>query len=236
MSQAKVNSGYGLYVRWVAANALAEGVGLGGSLLVGAALFLTMQSSPGVWIELGMALLAVLLGTLFEGVVVGLAQGWVLRRPLPALRWRSWVIATAAGAGVAWLLAMTFSTAMSLAADTAAQPVSAAPPPEVNDALMIALVAPAGLALGTILGLPQWIILRRHVSKAGWWVLANALAWMCGLPLTFIGPSAISPTGLTVFSVAAILVTVVAAGAVVGAIHGAALVWLLRTHQPAGSE
>jgi hypothetical protein len=47
----------------------------------------------------------------------------------------------------------------------------------MNDLVIYALAAGMGLILGTILGVPQWLALRRHVPKAGWWVPANALAW-----------------------------------------------------------
>ena len=31
-----------------------------------------------------------------------------------------------------------------------------------------------GAALGSVVGLMQWVVLRRQISKAGWWVLASA--------------------------------------------------------------
>ena len=53
---------------------------------------------------LAAALLAVVLGTVLEGVVVGAAQEFVLRRRLTQLRPRSWIVATAIGAALAWVL------------------------------------------------------------------------------------------------------------------------------------
>ena len=64
---------------------------------------------------------------------------------------------------------------------------SAELPPEVSDTLQIMLAVPPGLFAGTILGLLQWGVLRRHVSSAGWWVPANALAWALSTPVMFSG-------------------------------------------------
>ena len=34
------------------------------------------------------------------------------------------------------------------------------------------------LPLGTVLGIMQWLILRRKVYQAGWWILANTVAYI----------------------------------------------------------
>lgn len=60
-----------------------------------------------------------------------------------------------------------------------------------------------------------------------WWVLANALAWMLGMVVIFIGTSFIPPEEITVPVALLLLLFVVAAGAVVGAVHGLILTWLL---------
>jgi len=60
------------------------------------------------------------------------------------------------------------------------------------------------------------------------WTLANALAWAVRMVIVFRGTSFIPASGITA-SIAAILVgCVILAGAAVDAIHGMALIWLLR--------
>ena len=67
----------------------------------------------------------------------------------------------------------------------------------------------AGVALyGTVAGLMQWLVLRRQVARAGWWVLACTLGWVVAVPVGDLG----GPPGWAVY----------------GAITGAVLVWLLR--------
>jgi hypothetical protein len=222
--------GWTLWRQWVLANAVGEAVGLGGSFLVGAGLISVLAAQPGPWVEIGMALVAVALGTALEGVVVGAAQWRVLRRALPGISRRAWIGATAVGAGTAWLLGMIPSTVMSLLGNGAA----AEPPAEPPAWVVYLAAAGMGLVLGPILALAQYVVLRDHASGAGWWIPAHAVAWMLALPLTFLGPSALADLGPTTAGVALVLASVIAAGTVVGAVHGLVLVRLAaQTASPA---
>lgn len=220
-----------LWGRWVIANAVGEGIGLGGSFLVGAGIVSVLGAQLGPWADVGAALLAVALGTFFEGVIVGYAQWRVLRGPLPAVSRASWVWATAIGAGVAWLLGMVPSTVASLVIAPTGPNGGDAPPltPE-EPALGIVLLAAAalGLVLGPVLASAQFVVLRRHVEHAGWWIPANGVAWALALPLTYLGPSAMIDVGVNALGVGILLACVVGAGAVVGVVHGWVLVRLLR--------
>jgi hypothetical protein len=88
----------GLWLRWVLANSVGEAVGLGATALVGVGLVTTLGTEAGAAAILLAAGVAILAGTFLEGTVIGTAQWLVLRRPLRGMRWRTWVLATAAGA------------------------------------------------------------------------------------------------------------------------------------------
>jgi hypothetical protein len=212
---------WSLWRHWVIANALGELVGLGAAAVAGVALVKLFEATSAAFASLAGAGVMILLGT-FEGLVVGLAQWLVLRRPFAALGWRAWVLASAAGAFVAWTLGMLPSTLIDFGADAAG-----APSPEMSDLLTYALAAAMGAVLGPILGIPQWLALRHHVRHAAWWIPANAAAWALGMPVVFIGASSV-PTGGLPGLVATGVLTAAAAGAVVGAIHGLALLWLAQ--------
>jgi hypothetical protein len=221
--RARTGWGWSLWSRWVLANALGETVGLGATALVGVGLVLSLGEASGLAV-LALAAGMVLAGTLIEGVSVGTAQWLVLRRPLPALGWRAWTLATAAGAFVAWTLGMVPSTALSLGAESGGPP-AAGPSP----AVVYALAALMGLVLGPVLGVPQWFVLRRHLRRAFVWVPANALAWAPAMVVVFVGVEVVvSGGGFGTGAFVAGALTLAAAGAVVGAIHGLALLWLLR--------
>jgi hypothetical protein len=150
-----------------------------------------------------------------EGAILGSAQWLALRRELAGLRWRDWAGATALGAGAAWTLAMVPAAFWDQLED-------------VHPAMPVALLAPAGAGVLLSVGAAQWLVLRRFVERAGWWMPANAAAWAIGVTLVI---AAMNPT--TEDTPAAVVAAVSATsglgmGAVVAAITGAALVWLLR--------
>lgn len=222
-ARAKRRSAASLWLRWVIANCLAETVGLGAAFGLGLILFPYLQE-PGLLTALATAAAAILAGTFIEGSVVGTAQWLVLRRPLPGVKWRTWVLATAAGALLAWTLGMLPSTLLSAGAE-AGGPATAEP----NAVVIYAAAALLGAGAGAILGAPQWFVLRRHVCRAALWIPANALAWAPGMVLAFAAADFLFSAGLGATGALAAGVAVLAAiGAMVGAIHGLALLWLLR--------
>ena len=83
---------------------------------------------------------------------------------------------------------------------------------------------------GVVSGILQWLILRRKVLRAGWWLLANLLGSLVGA----IGPFAAVAIGESGNWGLAILVFGMGFGAISGAITGAVLVWLLR--QPPATD
>jgi hypothetical protein len=172
------------------------------------------------------AVAAVILGILLEGLLVGSAQARVLRATLHGFPTADWIKATMLGAGVAWLLGMVPSTLAALAA--AAPSGSSAPTSEPPALVQYGLALLLGAVTGPVLGLGQWLMLRRYVARAGRWILANALAWALGMVVIFLGMDQVpwQRGGLRV--VLGVYLVCGAAGLVVGAIHGRILRDLLR--------
>ena len=122
------------------------------------------------------------------GILVGVFQWLVLRRYVTgAVRW---VLASLGAAVAGALLALGVGL---FDAD-------------------LGWVAGAGL-YGTLVGVLQWLVLRRQVARAGWWVLATTVGWVVAIPVGDIA----GPPGWAVY----------------GAITGTVLVWLLRQAAPA---
>jgi hypothetical protein len=216
---------WNLWLRWVIANVAGEVLGLGLAGSVAIVMVLTIGEPETAPVALTMAGVMIAAGAL-EGVIVGFAQWLVLRRRLRRLNRREWITATVVGAFLAWAIGMAPSTLMALN-----QSAGSSPPPEMSDAVKYAFASVMGMALGMILGAPQWRAMRRYVPAASLWVWANAAAWAVGMPVVFIGAGS-SPAGASALSVAlTVVVTIAAAGASVGAIHGVALLWLLRQRQ-----
>jgi hypothetical protein len=159
-----------------------------------------------------------------EGSVVGLLQWRVLRQPFPHIARREWVMATVAGAMLAWFLGSLPSTLMDMSVQGGGEAAMQEPSPW----MVYVLAAGMGFALGPVLGVPQWRVLRPHVRQAWVWIPANCAAWAAGMPVIFIAIDLAQSLGLTapLMLVAALGAGLFAAGAVVGAVHGVALVWL----------
>jgi len=90
------------------------------------------------------------LGESSLGLTVGVAQWLVLRPKIPNAYW--WILATAAGWIVGRLIAVVFFP------------------------LEYGILA--GSAIGAAMGSFQWLILRRYVHRAYWWVIMSILGWL----------------------------------------------------------
>ena len=115
------------YRAWIGANAFAEAVGLGTTIILGWRVGSELDRLSGFTSALAAALLAIVLGTVLEGVVVGAAQELVLRRRLTQLRQGSWTVATAIGAALAWVLGMVPSTVIALTSSESTSQSSSEP-------------------------------------------------------------------------------------------------------------
>ena len=149
----------GLFWAWTMSVTVGEFAGFCVPAIVGALIW--DQTAPVAFAVLVAA------GSL-EGAVLGWSQARVLRRPLPSLSVRHWVVGTSVAAAVAWSIGMLPSTAYDL--------WSRWPVP-----LTVLAAAGVGVALLCSIGAAQWLELRRHVPRAGRWVPATAAAWCAGL-------------------------------------------------------
>lgn len=211
--------------RWTAANGVAEAFGLGTTFLLGTAAAPFLDADHGTIGVLAVALLAVLLGTFLEGVVVGVAQGVVLEARCADVRRGSWIVATAVGAGFAWILGMIPSTVMALSAP----PQAASSIQEPTLVVQLLLAAGLGMVTGPMLGGAQWAVLRRHLPRAASWLWANGLAWALGMPVIFAGMNLVPWTGSPLTKAIAIYAVCLTAGLVVGAVHGFILMRMTST-------
>lgn len=212
-----------LWIRWVLANALGEMLGLGATFAVLAAGISYVNSIPGVTgILLGYTL-AIITG-IFEATIVGWAQWQAMKSWLPDIRLGSWWRATLIGALIAYFLGYLPSTIMGLQDETA-QTTSVEPEQWVT----LLLAAGLGLIGGLVLSYFQWRELRRHVPAAWKWLPANMLAWMLGMPLIFWGIDRIFTLQSVALQITAFAGVLLLAGAIVGTVHGAVLVQLVKS-------
>jgi hypothetical protein len=194
-----------LWPRWVLATTIGEVVGFAVPAAVGA-LALRLPDA--------MLFALIVPAGMIEGAVLAGAQWRVLRSVVPGISGQRWVLATALAAGLAYVIGMTLANLRELAA--------------VPPAVLIGAMVLLGLLFLLSLGGAQWLVLRRHLPRAGWWVVANAVAWPLGVAVPVIALSLL-PDGAPALAWAATgIVSGLLMGVVVGAITGLALVWLVR--------
>ena len=212
--------GFRLWLWWVAANSLAELLGLGLTLAVDYGIISRIAAAASIVASIVGILLVTISGAI-EGLIVGLAQWSVLRRSFPRVARRSWVGATVMGAMVAWFFGSLPSTLMDMGG-----PQSGGAAQEPPTAIVLLLAAAMGLFLGFILGYPQWRVLRKAAERAWIWLPANCAAWALGMPTIFAVMDIAFRSPALPASIMIIALGVLLAGALVGAVHGLALVRL----------
>jgi hypothetical protein len=203
-----------LWRNWTIATALGEVFGFAVPALVGLTALWLFGEAESVGPAVAFYLLLLLAG-IGEGAMLGTAQWVVLRRMLPPLTARDWIGATAIAAGGAWALGLLPSTV-----DAA---VSLPPAAQIGAWVVIAPIMLCAIGVG------QWFVLRQHLDRAGRWIPANVVAWLLGLPVTFIVPALVPDDSPAAVWIAAFVGAGLLMGAIVGAVTGRTLVQLLET-------
>ena len=96
------------------------------------------------------------------GVGIGAMQALLLRGRLVGMFW--WPVATASG----WAIAGALSGALPVTGAVTSRGV------DIGPLGFVAVSVVTVLAIGLLSGLFQWVILRRQVERAGWWMWATA--------------------------------------------------------------
>lgn len=199
--------GWSLWLQWVGATAIGELLGFIAPAVVG-----STSAVAGIS-DLQRLPLLVLAGVI-EGATFSCAQWLVLRRYLRQLSGRTWIGATAVAAGLAWAIVLVTISIPNL------------------EAIPRWVLIGAGLLIGSIflvsIGGAQWLALRQVAARAGWWILANAIAWPLGVIVSIIGIGLIPDGAALGLMILIGVASAVMMGVIVGAITGGFLVWLLR--------
>lgn len=234
----------GLELKWMLASIL--GVTLGLAISLNAAWILHAGGSL-MYSELSMTKFA---SGAILGVSVGVMQWLVLRRFISKAG--AWILASTMGAAVGFFASgalgfrlfydLDFSMGFEL------------PSWEIGGTNSYTLGTPiAGGVIGAFIGIGQWLVLRRKVSQAAWWMPASAvglaLGWAAGSSVAqfglIFGLIALLPHWLAVtitgrlsalevdlMSIDKLLAAGVSTGLVYGLVTGIALAWLLTRATP----
>jgi hypothetical protein len=135
----------------------------------------------------------------FLGTAMGTLQWLVLRRHFSQAGW--WVAASAVGGTLVGIGGASYGSKV-----------------QVNLVILYSLV-------GIILGALQWLVLRRRISRSGWWVVASLFGWALAVSIV----QSLDQFGLMrgLSETIGLIFGFGLAGTVVGIVTGGLLGWLL---------
>jgi hypothetical protein len=140
-----------LWLRWVPATTVGSGVGWLPALLI------LSWYMHGRW--------SGIVGGAVMGASIGTTQWLVLRKLNHQVHW--WVLANA----LIWSLSMELINVVSWQCTLARSG-------NINCDVLAWTVG--GLVSGTLIGIVQWLSLRRWTNRSGWWIFACAVGWGLG--------------------------------------------------------
>jgi hypothetical protein len=136
------------------------------------------------------------------GAGLGTMQWLVLRSLFSQAGW--WVVVSTVGGAIVGMGAASLGS-------------------EIEASLIIAY----GLS-GTILGMLQWIMLRRQTSRAWLWMLASPMGWAIAVPIVRFLDQMGQDMAPRMSETVGLILAFGLMGAVVGFVTGGVLVWMLR--------
>lgn len=116
---------------------------------------------------------------------IWIAQWFLLREVVTRAGW--WIVASVIGGTLGFLVgAIEGNNIQDFIDGVAASPMGVDYGPDRSAFGIYSATATIGSAWGAILGYAQWIVLRFHFRKAGWWVLASTLGFALGTVFNFL--------------------------------------------------
>jgi hypothetical protein len=190
-----------LWPEWIGANSLAWLLGYGLAHAFARLLFwsditiqLHLERANYIWARPTASPLGSIGYMLILGAIVGVAQGALLRRVFD-IKLRDWVGATVLGFVVYGLLISIFYNLAIVQGRSVL----------LNCGQALLLVAAI-----VVFPLPQWHILKRHVRRAGWWIVVSVVAIYVTQPPT--GTSSLPGWIMTTLFLGALFGTLTAIG------------------------
>lgn len=214
-----------LWAKWTINCALGEliGIGCAGLLAYSAN---TLLGEPDSLVEKLIILLIMLIAGLIEGTVLSFFQWRILVRKIPTLNRSIWFKYTASVAVLGWFLGMLPPLFLNHSSEVTNESQ------EPSRLVILMLSTLLGLFLGALFGLFQWFVLKKHISKAYKWIIANALGWSLAMSVIFFFASIPDEQDSLIFIITMGTIAGLLAGLIVGMVTGISFIGfkLLKKH------
>ena len=168
-------------IQWVLYSSFGELLGFGFAALSGFFIAsvlgcedIMLNQSP--WLPI----LIMVVAGFVEGCILGIIQAVPLLKAFPLVSKLRWTILTGTGGAIAWGIGTLVGPLLSEKYFT-------------NISFVSVLVAISMLVvLAGILGITQWIELKKHFTDSWKWIVYTIVGWGIGLSISFIGTSTIT--------------------------------------------
>lgn len=126
-----------------------------------------------------------------QGTITGFMQWNVLSIKYKTIKSFDWVLYTAGGTIFIWMLGMSMGFIFALNREDF--PFLELPA-TIENILIVSFIS--GQIFGCLLGLFQWLVLRKHTVKSTVWIRANGLAWSIAMTIIFGVPLMLDDTAI----------------------------------------
>jgi hypothetical protein len=160
---------------WMRNYSLGDLVAMGGVASIGRFLLMNYSQKTLLHSEPGISWLTLIVVGALEGILIGFIE-WKSLSGLINLKSGSWIAVTVLATAIGWLFilspAIVYISVLSRFS-------------EINRTYFAIYTGIAGMSFGTLVGIPQYLILKKFYKNSVMWILANALAWMLSFVIIY---------------------------------------------------
>jgi len=198
------------WYRWIWSYSLGELFGIGAAAVISRLLVIEyLHTSSGVSTALTTVVLIIAGAT--EGVIIGYIQWRSLSKLISDFKPKPWMAATTAGAIAGWVFILPPSVMIIFFFSNFFSVVN-------QNAVFLTLLA--GTAFGGVIGMAQYVLIRKYFYNAMIWILANTIGWSLSFLLVYFS---ISFFTTSLYNVIFIITACLLSGFMQGGVTGVAV-------------
>lgn len=204
--------------RWMLIYSFGEVLGIGVAAIIGRFLFIGF-SSTSIAQSSALFFFVLVMSGAAEGIIIGYVQWKSLSRLLVDFHPAIWIITTSLAAITGWLVILPPSVVFISFFSTLKL---------INVYYSLLYAALAGMAFGGIIGIPQYLIIKRFYTKASVWIIANALGWMHSFITIYLGLLFLSYSTSILLNFLILFLSCTLSGLIQGILTGSVLHFSMR--------
>ena len=207
------------WYRWMLNYSFGELMGIGAAAGIGRFLFIGLSNTASSQSSTSLITFAILVSAgAAEGFIIGYVQWKSLSKMVLHFRPAPWVLVTIFFTVSGWLLILppavlfiSFLTKITL----------------ISNYYSVLYTALAGMAFGGLIGMPQFLIIKKFYKNGVVWILANAFGWALSFLIMYSAMSMITSATSYVYSLSLVIISCVLSGLVQGIVTGTSLHFLM---------